>query len=186
MRCGRLGRPPGSWQSVSYPPRARLRPRPAQPALFLPPLLATGAELKNTFCLTRGEYAFLSHHIGDLENYETLTSYEEGIAHFERLFRVKPEVIACDLHPDYLATGYARRRAGLEGLPLVEVQHHHAHLAACLADNGWDSDEPVIGLSFDGTGLAHGWGYLGRRGAAGQLHRLPSHVPPGVHPPARR
>jgi hydrogenase maturation protein HypF len=120
---------------------------------MVPPVLATGAELKNTFCLTRDSYAFLSHHIGDLENYETLRSYEEAIQHFERLFRIKPERIACDLHPDYLASRYAHRRAEDEDLPLVEVQHHHAHLAACLADNGWSSDEPVIGLTYDGTGL---------------------------------
>jgi hydrogenase maturation protein HypF len=170
-------------------------PDPLSLPFTLPPLLATGAELKNTFCLTRGEYAFLSHHIGDLENYETLTSYEEGIAHFERLFRVKPEVIACDLHPDYLATGYARCRADLEGLPLVEVQHHHAHLAACLADNGWDSDEPAIGLSFDGTGLGTDgavWGgevllgsYTGYRR---MFHLAYAPLPGGeaaVHKPAR-
>jgi hydrogenase maturation protein HypF len=170
-------------------------PDPLSLPFTLPPLLATGAELKNTFCLTRGEYAFLSHHIGDLANYETLTSYEEGIAHFERLFRVKPEVIACDLHPDYLASGYARRRASLEGLPLVEVQHHHAHLAACLADNGWDSEEPVIGLSFDGTGLGTDgaiWGgevllgsYTGYRR---MFHLTYTPMPGGeasVHKPAR-
>lgn len=117
-----------------------------------PPLLATGAELKNTFCLARERYAFLSHHIGDLENYETLRSFEEGILHYQRLFRVQPERLACDLHPNYLATRYAQQRAAQEGLPLLAVQHHHAHLAACLADNGWQTTEPVIGLSFDGTG----------------------------------
>ncbi len=116
------------------------------------PTLATGAELKNTFCLAQDQYAFLSHHIGDLENYETLRSFEEGIRHYEQLFRVQPERIACDLHPDYLATRYARQRAQAEGLPLIEVQHHHAHLAACLADNGWNETETVIGLCFDGTG----------------------------------
>lgn len=119
----------------------------------LPPILAAGAELKNTFCITRDHYAFLSHHIGDLENYETLRSFEEGIAHYERLFRIQPEKIACDLHPDYLSTRYARQRATEQSLPLIQVQHHHAHLAACLADNGWDSNEPVIGLTYDGTGL---------------------------------
>ncbi len=118
----------------------------------VPLMLATGAELKNTFCLARDRYAFLSHHIGDMENYETLQSFEEGIRHFERLFRVQPQVIACDMHPNYLATRYAQQRAEVEGLPLVMVQHHHAHLAACLADNGWTTTEPVIGLSFDGTG----------------------------------
>lgn len=127
-------------------------PDPIQLSQALPPILATGAELKNTFCLTNRDYAFLSHHIGDLENYETLRSFEEGIEHYQRLFRVHPQALACDLHPDYLATRYAQERAARENLPLVQVQHHHAHLAACLADNGWTSDEPVIGLSLDGTG----------------------------------
>ena len=118
-----------------------------------PPILATGAELKNTFCLTRDHYAFLSHHIGDLENYETLISFEEGIEHYQRLFRITPQIIACDLHPDYLASRYARERAASHSLPLIEVQHHHAHLAACLAENEWSASEPVIGLCYDGTGL---------------------------------
>ncbi len=128
-------------------------PDPIQLPYAIPSILAVGAELKNTFCLTRDDYAFLSHFIGDMENYETLRSFEEGIAHFERLFRIQPGVIASDLHPDYLATRYAVQRATESGLPLVQVQHHHAHLAACLADNHWDTDEPVLGLSFDGTGL---------------------------------
>lgn len=117
-----------------------------------PSLLATGAELKNTFCLTKDNYAFLGQHIGDLKNYETLNTFEESIAHFERLFRVEPEAIACDLHPNYLASNYARERAQRENLPLVEVQHHHAHIAACLAENGHPAEEPVIGVAFDGTG----------------------------------
>ncbi|MBK8984651.1 MAG: carbamoyltransferase HypF [Chloroflexi bacterium] len=117
-----------------------------------PPILAAGAELKNTFCITNGRYAFLSHHIGDLENYETLQSFEAGIAHFERLFRVRPEIIAYDMHPNYLATRYALERAARDGLTAVAVQHHHAHIAACLAENGHPGDRPVIGVSFDGTG----------------------------------
>lgn len=129
-----------------YAPDSLRLPQPVQP------MLAAGAELKNTFCLARDQYAFLSHHIGDLENYETLRSFEEGIEHYQRLFRVRPQLVACDLHPNYLASRYARQRAENESLPLVEVQHHHAHLAACLADNDWTSPEPVIGLSFDGTG----------------------------------
>jgi hydrogenase maturation protein HypF len=142
------------FQKQIYPlRRARgFAPDPIHLPVDVKPILAAGAELKNTFCLTRDRYAFLSHHIGDLENFETLRSFEEGISHFERLFRIKPEVIACDLHPNYLATRYAQARAKRENLPLVEIQHHHAHLAACLADNGWDKDEPVIGLCFDGTG----------------------------------
>jgi len=113
-------------------------------------LLAVGSELKNTFCITNGNYAFLSHHIGDMENYETLQSFEQGIQHFERLFRVKPEALACDLHPNYLATRYALERAERENLAVFKIQHHHAHIAAGLAEHGLL--EPVIGVSFDGTG----------------------------------
>jgi hydrogenase maturation protein HypF len=130
-----------------YAPESLHLPRP------IPSILATGAELKNTFCLTRDQHAFLSHHIGDLENYETLQSFETGIAHYEQLFRIHPELIACDLHPDYLATRYAQQRAQATHTPLYPIQHHHAHLAACLADNQWDSAEPVIGLTLDGTGM---------------------------------
>jgi len=118
----------------------------------VPPLLAAGAELKNTFCITNGTYAFLSHHIGDLENYETLQSFEQGIAHFEKLFRVKPAAIACDLHPNYLATRYALERAERENIPTFNIQHHHAHIVAVMAEHGLDGSHPVIGVSFDGTG----------------------------------
>ena len=112
------------------------------------PVLACGAELKNTFCLGTGNRAFLSHHIGDLENYETLRSFTEGIDHFRRLFDIEPEVVAYDLHPDYLSTKYA---LDLDGVDLAGVQHHHAHIASCLADNG--EEGPVIGVAFDGTGF---------------------------------
>ena len=115
-------------------------------------ILATGPELKNTFCITSGKYAFLSHHIGDMENFETLQSFEEGIEQYERLFRIKPEVIACDLHPNYLATRYAHERAETNNIKLIRIQHHHAHIAACMADRGLKGDRPVIGISFDGTG----------------------------------
>ena len=112
------------------------------------PLLACGAELKNTFCLAKGRRAWVGHHIGDLENYETLRSFREGIEHFQRLFAVEPELCAHDIHPEYLSTKYALERTGVE---LVAVQHHHAHLAACLAEHGGDA--PVLGAIFDGTGL---------------------------------
>lgn len=125
-------------------------PFPVKLPFEVPQLLAAGSELKNTFCITNGNYAFLSHHIGDMENYETLKSYERGVEHFERLFRVKPVAIAHDMHPNYLATRYAQERAEREGLPLIAVQHHHAHIAACMAEHGLN--EPVIGISFDGTG----------------------------------
>jgi len=118
-----------------------------------PQILATGAELKNTFCLTREDYAFLSHHIGDLENLETLEAFEAAIQHYQTLFSISPQMIVADLHPNYLATRYAKQRAEAENLPLFLIQHHHAHLAACLADFGWAADAPpVIGLIFDGTG----------------------------------
>ena len=114
---------------------------------FRRPVLACGAELKNTFCLGSEDRAFLSHHIGDLENYETLRSFTEGIEHFGRLFGITPQLVAHDLHPEYLSTKYAM---DLAGAALVGVQHHHAHIASCLADNG--EDGPVIGVAFDGTG----------------------------------
>jgi hydrogenase maturation protein HypF len=88
-----------------------------------------------------------------MENFETLQSFEEGIEHFEHLFRVKPEMIACDLHPNYLATRYAQARAHNSNLQLYQIQHHHAHIAACMADNNLNGDRPVIGISFDGTGF---------------------------------
>jgi hydrogenase maturation protein HypF len=116
---------------------------------FPRPVLACGAELKNTFCLARDGHAFVSHHIGDLENAETLRSFTEGIRHFRRLFDIDPQVVAHDLHPEYLSTKYAFELAE-EGLSLAGVQHHHAHIASCLADNG--ADGPVIGVAFDGTG----------------------------------
>jgi len=116
------------------------------------PLLATGTELKNTFCLTRERYAFVSHYIGDLENQETLSAFEQAIPHYEHVFRIQPKALACDLHPDYLATRYAQARSQAESLPLMAVQHHHAHIASCITENGWASHEPVIGLAYDGTG----------------------------------
>lgn len=142
------------FEDQTYPiRRARgYAPDPVQFPGSLAKVLACGAELKNTFALSNDNYIFLSHHIGDLQNYETLKSFEEGIKHYETLFRVSPEGIAVDLHPDYLSTRFGKSLAAEKGLPLVEVQHHHAHLAACLADNHWISDEPVIGLIFDGTG----------------------------------
>jgi hydrogenase maturation protein HypF len=116
-------------------------------------VLACGAELKNTFCLAKDCHAFVSHHIGDLENAETLRSFTEGIDHFRRLFDIDPRVVAHDLHPEYLSTKYAADLAESAGLPLHGVQHHHAHIASCLADNGADGTaEPVIGVAFDGTG----------------------------------
>ncbi len=132
---------------------------------FAQPVLAVGAHLKNTFCLGKGHYAFVSHHIGDLENYETLQSFGEGIAHFKRLFDIEPRVIAHDLHPEYLSTKWAQEQVssikyqvssgnGLSPIPcplsLFPVQHHHAHIASVMGEHGLT--QPVIGIAFDGTG----------------------------------
>ncbi len=113
-----------------------------------PPLLAVGAELKSTFCLAAEERAFVGPQIGDLRTYETLIAFREGISQFERMFGIAPEVVAHDLHPDYLSTAYARERPGVG---LVGVQHHHAHLAACLAEHGLRG--PAVAAIYDGSGL---------------------------------
>jgi hydrogenase maturation protein HypF len=115
--------------------------------LATPDLLACGAELKSTFCVAKGTRAWVGHHIGDLRNEETLRSFTEGVAHFETLFAVAPQVVAHDLHPDYLSTTYALAR---DGVTHVGVQHHHAHLAAVLAEHG--ERGPAIGAIYDGTG----------------------------------
>ncbi len=147
-----IGRPGGASHLQPIRRSRGYAPFPVRLPFAAPPLLATGGELKNTFCLVRDDYAFLSHHIGDMENYETLCSFEEGVAHMERLFHTRPEVIACDLHPDYMAARYARERAASEGAPLIEVQHHHAHIAAGMAEHRLSGEHPIIGLAFDGTG----------------------------------
>jgi hydrogenase maturation protein HypF len=116
-------------------------------APFVKPVLACGAHLKNTFCLGKERHVFMSHHIGDLENYETLDSFAKGIEHFKNLFAVEPAVIAHDLHPEYLSTKYA---LNCEGLIKIGVQHHHAHIAGCMAEHGLAG--PVIGVAFDGLG----------------------------------
>jgi hydrogenase maturation protein HypF len=136
------------------PPVRLRRSRGAVPASLALPVpaardvLACGAELKSTFCVARGGRAWVGHHIGDLREAETLLAFREGIAHFERLFAVAPAVVAHDLHPDYLSTGYALARDGVEH---VGVQHHHAHLAACLAEHG--ETGPAVGAILDGSGF---------------------------------
>ncbi len=129
-------------RSRGYAP-APLRVQPGFPV----PVLGAGGELKHTFCLGKGERAILSHHIGDLENYEAMASFTEAVRHYCRIFDVRPEVVAYDLHPDYLSTKWALEQDDVEA---IGVQHHHAHIASCLADNG--RDERVIGLALDGTG----------------------------------
>ena len=114
-------------------------------------ILACGAEEKNTFCLARDRHAFVSQHIGDMENEETLEHFEKTIELYQKLFRIEPEVIAYDLHPEYLTTKYALElKARGSGLRFVPVQHHHAHIASCMVEN--NVQQPVIGVAFDGTG----------------------------------
>ncbi len=130
-------------RSRGYVPSPLALPEPSPQ-----PVLACGSALKNTFCLTRGGQAFLSHHVGDLDDWATRQSYIDGIAHLTDLLDVEPAVVAHDLHPDYPSTRYALELSGVE---LIGVQHHHAHIASCLADNG--AVGPVIGIAFDGVGL---------------------------------
>ena len=146
----------------------------------MPELLACGGELKNTFCLTKGRHAILSQHIGDLENYETLLFFEETLANLKRLFRVEPRAVAYDLHPQYLSTRYA---LGL-GLPAVGVQHHHAHIAACMAENCLEGIHHRRG--FRRHRLRHRWRHLGRRIPGGRLRRFRAARPPALRAAGRR
>jgi hydrogenase maturation protein HypF len=130
--------------------------------------LACGGELKNTFCVVKERHVFLSHHIGDLENYETLRSFREGVEHYCRLFDVQPELVAYDLHPEYLSTKYARELEEA-GLQAVGVQHHHAHIASCLADNERPGEERVIGVALDGTGYGTDGAVWGGEFLAGSI-----------------
>ncbi|MGD9058408.1 MAG: carbamoyltransferase HypF [Desulfobacterales bacterium] len=113
----------------------------------VPAILACGAELKNTICLTKGDKAFISQHIGDLENMATLDFFKLTVAHLARILEIQPELIACDMHPDYLSTRFAKEQAQTG---IIEVQHHHAHIVSCMAEHKLDG--AVIGLAFDGTG----------------------------------
>jgi hydrogenase maturation protein HypF len=129
-------------------------------------LLACGAELKNTFAVAKNGRAWVGHHVGDLKNWETLRSFTIGIAHFERLFAVGPEVVAHDLHPEYLSTKHAME---LESVRLVGVQHHHAHLASCLAEHGERAS--AIGAIFDGSGYGDDGTVWGGELLLGDLER---------------
>jgi len=126
-------------------------PSPIELDSKVEPILACGAELKNTFCLTKDKYAFISQYIGDLKDYKTLEYYEETVRRFEKLFGISPKIIAHDLHPDYLSTRYAlnikRRKPDIMRIP---VQHHHAHIVSCLVENSVSGK--VIGVAFDGIG----------------------------------
>jgi len=113
----------------------------------LPPILACGAELKNTICLAKGDKAYVSQHIGDLENLASYEFFQMTVRHLKKVLRIDPEIIAYDLHPDYLSTRYAEEQ---KDIIRIQVQHHHAHIVSCMAENGLRGD--VMGLSFDGTG----------------------------------
>ncbi len=131
-------------------------PAPVRTTMNTDGILAFGAELTNCFCVGKGKKAFLSQHIGDLQSLETTLFYEQTIDRFLQLFRVKPALLAVDMHPDYISTKTARK---FPGVPLVIVQHHHAHIASCMAEHGLD--EKVIGVALDGTGYGddgHIWG----------------------------
>lgn len=112
--------------------------------------LALGGELKSTFCIQKGPFAYVSQYLGDLNGSEAFKIYRENLAHMKSLMKADPEVIACDLHPDYATTGLAGELARQLNLPVVRVQHHHAHIASVMAEKGLDG--PVLGVSFDGTG----------------------------------
>lgn len=122
-------------------------PQPINLGIPMHQILACGGELKNVLCLTKEHYAVLSQHIGDLENLETLEVFQETLSHMKRFFRVSPVAVAYDLHPQYLSTRYAE---SLRGVEKIGVQHHHAHIASCMAENHLDGS--VIGVALDGTG----------------------------------
>jgi hydrogenase maturation protein HypF len=151
-----------------------------------PAVLAVGGELKATLCVTRGDQAIISQHIGDMGNLETLDSLERAADHLVRLFGISPAAVACDMHPGYLSTAWARRWAADRGIPLVPVQHHEAHVVSLLADQG-AAEMPVIGVCFDGTGYGRDstiWGgevFLASQGAAAPLVRA-AHLEPFALP----
>jgi hydrogenase maturation protein HypF len=165
-------------RSRGYVPASLALPEPGTPV----PILACGAELKNTFCLAKGDRAWVSHHIGDLENYETLRSFATGVEHFQRLFDVRPEMVAYDLHPEYLPTKYALE---CEDVRPIGIQHHHAHLAACLAEH--TESGPAVGAIFDGTGYGPDGTIWGGEILSGTVsgftrvaHLLPVRLPGGA------
>lgn len=123
---------------------------PLPPKMDAPPLLAVGGHLKNAFALARGQFVYQSQHLGDLENVTGLDFFREALAHLMHTFEIEPVAVAHDLHPGYLSTSWAKEWAADRKLPLIAVQHHHAHIAACMAEHGLEG--PVLGLSLDGTG----------------------------------
>ena len=129
-------------------------PFPVKLPFDVPHILAVGGELKATFCLTRDDYAFMSQHIGDMENLETFRAFEKSFEQMKNLFQIAPEIIVCDKHPNYLSSNWARKFAeNSKNIKLVEVQHHKAHIASVMAENDIKAGEKVIGFAFDGTGF---------------------------------
>ena len=169
-----------------------LAPLPVRLPFALTPVLAVGAELKNTLCLTKSHYAFISQHIGDMENLATLAAFERVYTHFVELFRCAPQAVVCDLHPGYLSTRWARDYAAAHGLPLLAVQHHHAHLAALMAEHGLPREAQVIGVVCDGTGYGPDetiWGgevLVGGYATARRVARLRPTLLPGGDAAVRR
>ena len=129
-------------------------PIPVRLAVEVAPTLAVGGELKNTFCLAAGHHAWVSQHVGDMENLETLAAFERGVESFRRMYAIEEMVVATDGHPAYLTRRWALAHA--VGKRLVEVQHHHAHIASVMAEHGLDGSSPVLGFAFDGTGFGIG------------------------------
>jgi len=130
-------------------------PFPVELPFKVPPVLAVGGELKATFCIAKDEFAFMSQHIGDMENLETLRAFEKSVGQMRKLFRIEPRIVAFDKHPNYLSARWARENLNEIFQPetkLIAVQHHHAHIASVMAENGFDGTERVIGFAFDGTG----------------------------------
>ncbi|MBV8781552.1 MAG: carbamoyltransferase HypF [Phycisphaerae bacterium] len=159
------------WRDVESPIR-RSRGYAPQP-IRLPvscdlPVLAVGGQMKNTFALGRWNQAILSHHLGDLEHFQAMCAFEKDVALYEQLFDVHPQWIAHDLHPDYASTRYALKRAAMNGSKLIVVQHHHAHMASCMAEHG--VTELVIGVCFDGTGYGSDGTVWGGEFLVGDLH----------------
>jgi len=176
--------------------RARgFAPAPHQLSWKSLPILGVGAELKNTICLTKNDFAVTSSYIGDLQNYETYNAFEMTISHFEHLFKINPQLLVCDLHPDYLSTRYALERSQRTGVKLIQVQHHHAHIASVMAEHRIPVGESVIGLAFDGTGYGDdgniwgGEGFLTSYQSSERTFHLGYFPLPGgdlaVHYPAR-
>ncbi len=176
-------------RSRGYAPAPLTLPAPA------PPLLAVGGELKAVFALTEGRHAYLSQHLGDLGNLETTLAFERALASLGELLCIRPRAVVCDLHPGYFSTRWAREWAAREAVPVLAVQHHHAHVAAVMVEHGLSGDRPVLGVAFDGTGYGSDgaiWGgellLADYRGFERLGHLAPAWLPGGdaaVRRPAR-